>query len=205
MYVSIKLAVKTVYWSIYYQLQISYFSYRLTYFCVTVPVKHTVLQIFTTTDFIAYNMLSCFLSFLSDFIWQSIFYGHFGIRIDVTWGTSAYKALKYICCGEINMEQLVKYSIISLIRMLMLRKSWYFSSWGKESEVWKPFKKVSKGVSAVTIVVFPDHFSPTPSTSSTMTISGQQSPGPSAPLVDTEETWGGVLFLPSFTKITHNT
>lgn len=186
--VSFKLAVKIVCWSIFFSCKISYFSYRVTYCCETVPVKHIMLEFFTTTDFIAYNMSSFFLGRLymtKNFLWL------FGIRIDVTWETSAYKALKYICCGEISMEQLVKYSIISFIRVLMLQKSWCFSSWGKESQVWKPFKKASKSVSTVTDVVFPDHFSSTPSISSTVMMSDPHSPGPSASMVDTEVTCGG--------------
>lgn len=39
----------------------------------------------------------------------------------------------------------------------------------------------------MTVVVFLDHFCPNPSTSTVKT-SGPQSPGPSTPLVDTEET-----------------
>lgn len=154
----------------FFQLQISYFSYRLIYCCETVPIKHIMLEFF-------YNYRLYSIQYVVFLPWRTVydkafFMVIFGIRIDVTWETSAYKALKYICCGDISMEQLVKYSIISLIRTLMLWKSWYFSTWGKESQVWKPFKKASKSVSTVTVVVFPDHFSTTPSPSSTMTTSG---------------------------------
>jgi len=57
----------------FFQLQISYFSYRLTYCCETVPVKHIMLEFFTTTGFIAYNVSSFFIGKLymtKHFLWS---------------------------------------------------------------------------------------------------------------------------------------
>jgi hypothetical protein len=57
-----------------------------------------------------------------------------------------------------------------------------------EVSAMKLIKKASKNASALTIIVSPDSLSPATSTSSVMKTPDLQSPGPSAPLVETEET-----------------
>jgi len=57
----------------------------------------------------------------------------------------------------------------------------------KKSQVWKSPRKVSKGVSILSVVA-PDLLSPSPSTSSAMKTPNPQSPGPLPLPVQFEET-----------------
>jgi hypothetical protein len=76
-------------------------------------------------------------------------------------------------------------------------KSWYFCSWGKQSQVRKLFQEVSESVCTLTIVVPPGPISAILSTSSAMKTPNPQSPGPSAALVETEGTQENILVYPN--------